>query len=232
METCEKTPVRLQESCRPTGSVKNSQPVNMKAEVTWKQRFLRKRLKYMLICVFVVGIIFVVHQLFYYKELNQAIVGKLVVRGSARPPHYSVTTSRSKWHEPLHTKLFRDKEGRTVSLRGIRDEDIKKYLPNLRGKFVCFSTKEEIEFERINDDYCDCPLDGSDEPGTSACNSGIFYCEAYSLKLPGRIPSYKVNDGYCDCCDGSDEWAETPIIHKLVGVKDIAYRNIKCQNKC
>lgn len=25
------------------------------------------------------------------------------------------------------------------------------------------------------------------------------------------IPSYKVNDGYCDCCDGSDEWAEVKL---------------------
>lgn len=28
-----------------------------------------------------------------------------------------------------------------------------------------------------------------------------------------KIPSYKVNDGYCDCCDGSDEWAEILLLY-------------------
>jgi len=80
---------------------------------------------------------------------------------------------------------------------------------------------------RIDDGYCDCPLDGSDEPGTGACSGSVdgmwagvppkhessnydaahrpsqyFSCaEQPSLKLP---PS-RVNDGICDCCDGSDE---------------------------
>lgn len=157
----------------------------MKTEISWKRRFLRKKLKYTLICVFIVAIIFVVHQLVYFKELNQAIVGKLI-GGSVRSSNYIISgKTQSKWNEPSHSKLLRDKEGRTVSLRGTRDKDISKYLPNVRGKFVCFASKNEIDFFKINDNYCDCPLDGSDEPGTNACNSGSFNCEITSSQFTG-----------------------------------------------
>lgn len=74
----------------------------------------------------------------------------------------------------------------------------------------------------VNDDYCDCP-DGSDEPGTSACEGkphAYFYCRNDG-HIPARILSSRVNDGICGelkvglnsltpdeaCCDGSDEWA-------------------------
>jgi len=53
----------------------------------------------------------------------------------------------------------------------------------------------------LNDDYCDCILDGSDEPGTSACANGKFLCE----KDGKRIPSSHVRDGIEDCSDGQDE---------------------------
>ena len=61
--------------------------------------------------------------------------------------------------------------------------------------------------EQVNDGYCDCPVDGSDEPGTSACAPrGRFYCQNEGY-MGSYIMSSRVGDGVCEdaCCDGSDE---------------------------
>lgn len=74
-----------------------------------------------------------------------------------------------------------------------------------RTTFTCLDTSKNIEASRVNDDFCDCP-DGSDEPGTSACPQGKFFCVNKGARSR-FVPSSLVNDGVCDCCDGSDEWA-------------------------
>eukprot|EP00903_Cladosiphon_okamuranus_P015073 g13943.t1 len=78
-----------------------------------------------------------------------------------------------------------------------------------RGRLACSggdssATQIEIAWDRVNDDFCDCPGDGSDEPGTSACSSGTFECANRGHRSV-RLPSSRVGDGVCDCCDGSDE---------------------------
>lgn len=73
-------------------------------------------------------------------------------------------------------------------------------------KFECVSAGRVVQLpiEKINDDYCDC-TDGSDEPGTSACQGNKrFFC-AHTGKMKQSVWSTVVNDGICDCCDGSDE---------------------------
>lgn len=72
------------------------------------------------------------------------------------------------------------------------------------GTFTCLSGGAPIPASRINDDYCDC-ADGSDEPGTSACNLATFYCENKGYNSMTLFAS-RINDGVCDCCDGSDEF--------------------------
>ncbi|RDK40448.1 hypothetical protein M752DRAFT_277735 [Aspergillus phoenicis ATCC 13157] len=126
--------------------------------------------------------------------------------------------------------------------RGVGPEFAKFYKDTTT--FTCISHPAiQIPFSAVNDDYCDC-LDGSDEPGTSACaflsrNSALtpgerpgsddlelasalpgFYCKNKGHK-PGYVPFQRVNDGICDyelCCDGSDEWARPG--------------GTKCEDKC
>lgn len=91
---------------------------------------------------------------------------------------------------------------KVISIRGIHPTKIPLYSPD--QDFHCFDGSLIISFSKVNDDYCDC-VDGSDEPGTSACLNGSFYCQNLSYK-PKYIPSGWVNDGVCDCCDASDEY--------------------------
>ncbi|KAF5930103.1 hypothetical protein HYC85_030976 [Camellia sinensis] len=65
----------------------------------------------------------------------------------------------------------------------------------------CRDGSKKFSKSQLNDDFCDC-LDGTDEPGTSACPNGKFYCHNAGY-APFFIFSSRVND---DCCDGSDEY--------------------------
>ncbi|KAI3450931.1 hypothetical protein Pfo_007596 [Paulownia fortunei] len=91
------------------------------------------------------------------------------------------------------------------SLLGVAPQD-ENYYKGLSssGAIMCKDGSKKFSKSELNDDFCDCP-DGSDEPGTSACPNGKFYC-----KNAGHAPlflySSRVNDGICDCCDGSDEY--------------------------
>jgi protein kinase C substrate 80K-H len=71
-----------------------------------------------------------------------------------------------------------------------------RYEPS-GGVFTCLDGSRTIPHSAINDDYCDCP-DGSDEPGTSACeNSSVrFYCRNEG-HVPGSVKVSRVNDGIC-----------------------------------
>lgn len=87
------------------------------------------------------------------------------------------------------------------NLRGVAPQDEKYYSAET---IWCRDGSKSFSFERLNDDFCDC-VDGTDEPGTSACPSGKFHCKNKG-HTPVSIFSSRVNDGICDCCDGSDEY--------------------------
>lgn len=103
-------------------------------------------------------------------------------------------------------------------IRGIHEQESRFYTPSRENKFTCIRSLEVIDFQKVNDDFCDC-LDGSDEPGTSACPNGLFFC-ANQIDLKNfrkAVHSSKVNDGICDCCDGSDEWENNKVLNSLDG---------------
>ncbi|KAL5130942.1 Glucosidase 2 subunit beta [Glycine soja] len=87
------------------------------------------------------------------------------------------------------------------SLLGIHPLDEKYYNSEV---IKCRDGSKSFSRDRLNDNFCDCP-DGTDEPGTSACPNGKFYCRNLGSK-PQFIVSSHVNDHFCDCCDGSDEY--------------------------
>jgi hypothetical protein len=66
-----------------------------------------------------------------------------------------------------------------------------------------------------DDDFCDNLSNGSDELHTSACSGlsntpNYFKCTGGMTALTKQlIPTSRVNDGICDCCDGSDEQSNT-----------------------
>jgi hypothetical protein len=59
----------------------------------------------------------------------------------------------------------------------------------------CKDGTKSFPRERLNDNFCDC-ADGTDEPGTSACLEGKFYCKDTGI-TPRRVFSSRVNDGIC-----------------------------------
>ncbi|KAG9142965.1 hypothetical protein Leryth_006235 [Lithospermum erythrorhizon] len=92
-------------------------------------------------------------------------------------------------------------------LLGVAPQDYKYYEDGFSSstqKLKCKDGLKQFSKSQFNDDFCDC-LDGSDEPGTSACPNGKFHCNNAG-HVPLSIYSSRVNDGICDCCDGSDEY--------------------------
>lgn len=112
------------------------------------------------------------------------------------------------------------------SIRGVHPD----YLDHYKGEgglFRCLDGSATIAFSQVNDDYCDC-IDGTDEPGTSACHNGAFYCRNKGYE-PRVLAAQFVDDGVCDCCDGSDELTgcEYKCLEKSAAEKEALQKDIQ-----
>ena len=78
---------------------------------------------------------------------------------------------------------------------------LSEYATHYSGQdFACINDRSIVlPHNRINDEYCDCP-DGSDEPGTSACEYK-FFCKNTGYEAL-YIPSSRVNDAICGVPSG------------------------------
>ncbi|XP_052900815.1 uncharacterized protein LOC128307124 isoform X2 [Anopheles moucheti] len=193
---------------------------------TWVKRdniyykpFYKQKLKLTLIGVIAMGILFFIYQLVYIKLAGRNDADRS--EHAHRKPHQDQgsairnETNNNKsiiWNNTQFAYIEKIGNYERKILRGIRLIDLDHYneKPGML-KFRCLSSHKEIPWEWVNDDYCDCPDDGSDEPSTSACPRGRFYCRFQKRHKTGRgkdiyVSSGWVNDGVCDCCDGSDEW--------------------------
>ncbi|XP_065077051.1 uncharacterized protein LOC135700459 isoform X2 [Ochlerotatus camptorhynchus] len=191
---------------------------------TWVKRdniyykpFYKQKLKMTLLGVLLMAIVFFGYQIFYIRNEAESNDAGNNVRDEGGGEAFGVNVSNSinGFNGPSDDSryVYVEKVGNYEKriLRGIRLRDIDAYSERSRSMFRCLHGKEEISWSRVNDDYCDCPEDGSDEPGTNACEKGRFYCRFQKRHQTGRggyasVPSSWVNDGVCDCCDGSDEW--------------------------
>lgn len=217
---------------------------------------LTKRRKQILFLILAAGVIFITFQIFSLSALNissrisalramdeDGEVNMKLVRGNRhrRDPsieefdqHVYVDIEQGKEPEAKKLENHDVKFERAHLPRGVHRTDAQYYTPIQGNMFLCLSKEKNIPFSQVNDDYCDCD-DGSDEPGTSACVQGRFFCSVQLPdQLPQSVPSGRVNDGLCDCCDGSDEWEglSPPSGVIQAASKTAAILTAPCQNLC
>ena len=92
------------------------------------------------------------------------------------------------FQESEDEKILRHLENRRLSRKpvsnvlGIEPKMQRFYTPNTENMFQCINSKIFIPFEWVNDDFCDCTEDGSDEPATGACQNSKFYCTQHDSR--------------------------------------------------
>lgn len=131
--------------------------------------------------VFLMAVIFFAYQLFYMRQLQIEVEHKAIVARVLEPMKSQEMETRQILRCEI---LFKESLGKLFHCvcifitwyRGIRLRDYDLYTIGQRNIFFCLQSGKAIPIERLNDDYCDCEEDGSDEPETNACTNGVFFC--------------------------------------------------------
>uniref|UniRef100_A0A336MNI4 CSON004288 protein n=1 Tax=Culicoides sonorensis TaxID=179676 RepID=A0A336MNI4_CULSO len=179
--------------------------------------FYKQKLKVLIFVFVIFCCVYFGYQIFYLNKLiiNSMETTQILVVDTPEDVNFDSINSNKQQasHQENSNKNQQEDSSSSqyVIPRGIRLRDLEQYSNKYTKFFKCFKSGKEIPFERVNDNYCDCEEDGSDEPATNACAKGVFYCKYQHRHHTGRgayisIPSSRVNDGICDCCDTSDEW--------------------------
>jgi alpha-glucosidase len=163
--------------------------------------FYKRKLFMFFVLLLLSSIMFLAYQLYFVGQLATA-TEMLITENQANQVHNSKLVNK---------KLVEVNSKREI-VKGTRIRDIDSYSRVYADqKFKCLDKSKEIDWEKLNDDFCDC-LDGSDETFTNACANGKFYCTKQLRHKTGRgqdvwAPTSRINDGICDCkLDCSDEF--------------------------
>ncbi|KAJ8724637.1 hypothetical protein PYW08_016111 [Mythimna loreyi] len=191
-----------------------------------------KKKKNIIILTLCMVVCFILYQLYFFLAITSEAGSD-----SRIAPVLDLELDHAKVESYTHIRSDADKFINTNGIiHGVLYSHMSKYRPNNQNEFTCLHSDQRIPFEQVNDEFCDCE-DGTDEPSTTACVNGTFYCETQYRSKPvslNKIPSSQVNDGICDCCDGSDEW-KSDAVHKLLSQsssKFYRYYVTKCPNNC
>jgi alpha-glucosidase len=119
--------------------------------------FYKQKLFVFFLLVLTCSIMFLAYQLYFVNQLANST---------------EIYTERIVSHpldagRPSHKTLVEVNPKREI-VKGTRIRDIDNYTKIFTDqKFKCLDGSREIAWERLNDDFCDCP-DGSDETYTNA----------------------------------------------------------------
>lgn len=113
--------------------------------------FYKRKLFVFFVLLLLSSILFLAYQLFLVNKLSNSTEMLITEKVQSKATQRLMVASNPK---------------REV-IRGIRIRDIDNYTKLWTNqKFKCLDGSTEIEWEKINDDFCDCP-DGTDETLTN-----------------------------------------------------------------